>query len=480
MRSNIKLKSLITLLVWVLLFLFVGFVVYRTQFQRVSVFQVENVSEGNAYRRPLSGHNVTRYDVVDNSLSGTSLIWEYQEAGVRDFIKSQLNSMHSEGTEVIRIQIPNMHNFTVEDWGVVPSNVDALPRLVQENLAQYFTDIRDSGISTLIVVFSPVGANQPRNPAYDSSLIEENFKFIEMVRPIAVNNGPEKIYFDLANEIAPYNEFRNRKANDGSNIYRNIENYISEIWAKYVKKYGYYDASFTIVKPIDFDSGVHTNSADNLLTALEKSGKQTPLWYPVNIYAPSKEDVYDALSEVDLALSKHGIGQEIPIMVTESYLNDYQTANGIKRFIMSKKRPITHYVDWFKDKKTGNRVALPFSNSAYNVVFSTSGDVDCDSKRDISSDQAISTVVGVKVKNGLFSDDFNNSAINLCVSSTISNTEKFMNAWSTNYVTDKYETGSWLRLNKGKPSTFTFTLYQSWASGLCKGKKLDTCEVNLY
>ena len=104
--------------------------------------------------------------------------------------------MKAHGADAIRVFVPNMHNFNrLQTWGVIPSAQDKIPQEVATNLSLFFNDVRDSGISTLIVVFAPVGVNAPRSPDYNPEYIEENFRFIQKIRPITQKNGPKNVYF---------------------------------------------------------------------------------------------------------------------------------------------------------------------------------------------------------------------------------------------------------------------------------------------
>lgn len=435
-------------------------------------------NNGTALIAPVSGHTVTTYDIINNTVSGASLIWEYQKSGVRHYIQDHLEAMKADGTDTIRVIVSNMHNYTDEDWGVVPSANPEIPTVVSENLALYFADIKDSGMSTLIVAFNPVGINKPSNINYDSSLIDENFKFIEQVRLIALENGPTNIYFDLAGEISPMDGVKTQT--DGNRRFENVMDYIDKIWVMYVNKFGHENASLSTHTPYNFEQDKPTNSMHNLLSALERNNKPKPTWFPVNIYGPDLDGVYTALLEVDSALTEYNL-DDAEIFITESYLNDLNTANAVKRFIMNNDRPLTHYVDWFKDKETGDKIALPFFNSAYNTVFKpTSATIQCTPQSKITDQrEKISASLKIEVKNLLFTNKYTSPTGNLCVHSDINSSDSLIYSWTTNYHSETKVTDKWLKYNDSS-NTYTFTIFQGEKGEKCKGDILASCTVKLH
>lgn len=316
---------------------------------------------------PIACHNFSHYLITDNNLQNTSIILEYQESGVRETVKSYLQSMHKDGVDAIRLHVPNIYNAENQNWGAISSSDPNLQEPERTNLANYFADIKNSGISTLIIAFAPSGANHPSSPNYNETFITGNFRFIKNIRSLAKAFGPPNIYFDLGNEMAPQNGIKTWE--NGDQVFQKFMNYINNIWQLYVNNFGYEDASFSSIV-LSKDEAKSTEALGNLLEALVASGKHTPIWYPIHIYADNQQDVVRALEIADSTLTSHTLNNA-NLMITETYYNDRETMLGIKSFTDSHNRNVSLVCDWFLDKTSQTRVSPPYKSTAFFSIFNS-------------------------------------------------------------------------------------------------------------
>ncbi|MBT3512244.1 MAG: hypothetical protein HN846_01080 [Candidatus Pacebacteria bacterium] len=281
--------------------------------------------------------------------------------------------------------------------------------------------------------------------------------------------------FDLKNEVAPPDFIKSQE--DGEKIFRNRMEYIQKLWSLYVNKYGIKNASFSTPHILNLNKDDHpkTNSLRNLLTALKKSNKPLPKWYPVNIYPNDSEEMYLTLQEANKSLTDHGLLHE-PLLITETFLNYEYISQGLKKFILENNRPVTHYINFYSNTNK-EKLSVPFHNTAYNNVFgsllnqTTTGSLICWNPEPHSPQQKKTPInITIEVNNLQQSP---NSRANLCVSS---NDEDQKLVFSSNKTQNSYTNSQqipWI-LNR---RSYTFYLYQTSQTSSCSGVLLDSCII---
>ena len=157
---------------------------------------------------PLVGANYTHYSITGCSLQGTGIVAGYDKDGVRETVRAQLAAMRASGMASLRLVLWHTSEITGREWGVVPSAGGELPEPYRSNLATYLTDVREAGFEQLTVAFAPAAANDPRAKSYDATRFEENWRFLENVRPLIKRYGPPSTHIDLINEGAPRARYR--------------------------------------------------------------------------------------------------------------------------------------------------------------------------------------------------------------------------------------------------------------------------------
>lgn len=290
-----------------------------------------------------ANHNWTKF--LNCTLNDTGILLTYDQTGVRTEVQSQLAKMKNNGLQSLRLLIWHQSDITITTkkgeviiaakWGVIPSKDGSIPEPYRTNLINYLTDVKNAGFKKLTISFGPKRENDPmqnyadlqNSPPYDPNKFIENWRFIKNVRALAKQYGPDDIRFDLMNEGAPWDSLP-------SNIKTQLTDYLVQMFKRYVTAFGNQDVTI----------GFMPGTLPNLLSIFDKAGVGQPAWYHGSMYMKSSDEMFNELKKDDDILNARGLKQ--PIVISETYYNNSNIADGIKRFISSSKRPILEILEW--------------------------------------------------------------------------------------------------------------------------------------
>jgi hypothetical protein len=288
-----------------------------------------------------ANYNWTKF--LNCTINDTGILLTYNQPGTRTAVQSQLAKMKTNGLQSLRLLIWHQSSISTvtkrgdvvtTKWGAIPSKDGLIPEPYRSNLINYLTDVKNAGFKKITITFGPKRENDPmqnyndaKSPLYDPTKFTENWKFIKDVRALAKQYGPTDVRFDLMNEGAPWDALP-------SNIKTQLTDYLIQMFKRYVAAYGNQDVTI----------GFMPGTLPNLLSIFDKAGVGQPAWYHGSMYMKSSDEMFNELKKDDDILNAKGLKQ--PIVIGETYYNNSNVADGIKRFIASSKRPILEILEW--------------------------------------------------------------------------------------------------------------------------------------
>lgn len=446
----------------------------------VTIFFTISITTVSAITIPNLGMNYTYYrDSVNGSdMSFASIALEYHKPGVRDIVKQELASLKNQRVETIRFFVNFASDASGHHWGLISSKTGKVPEPARTNYQQYFTDVKDAGITNLLIVFGPVWYNDPSSEGFTSELLEENWRFIQDVRSLAVSTWPEGgVTFDLSNEIGPQEAIKSLP--QGEKRFNQTMQYITTIWQRYVNQYGSHDASFgaiagATIKGTPTISAATSKTFDNLLSALQSSGAAMPSFFPVSLYAQTADETYTNLHYLDSVLTQKNLSASIRI--TESFYDHAPTAIGLKKYVLENRHPVTDYFYWPNNSDIAGglgifNIAPPFTITSYYAHLLPAGRLSCEPAQ-VTPDSLThlgQAVIGIESANlDLYSA---NPTTQLCAQNSRESQPKVMGAWQGPAASTSMP-ANWIQGGV----TYDFTLYAK-SSLDCQGQVLDSCQV---
>jgi hypothetical protein len=292
---------------------------------------------------PLVGGNLFQFQMTGPYCGGRRILLNYHQTGVRPAFRDDLAAMRSVGVQTFRFFLANEHGgdpVNPPDWArTVDSSGGHLSEPYRTNLINLLTDIREAGFRQVTLAFWPRGANDPTEvfsagARYDPALFEENWGFIQDVRPLLKQYGPASTHVDLYNEGAP-----------GVDRPGQVKDYLARMYARYVDAFGADDVTISsgaIAATTFGNTEDDSLRMQNLIDALRGSGKPLPGWFDVH---PSWDGrVLEDLRAIDKTLAANGLSQ--PLVIGEVKYNDPVVAAGIVEFIRTSSRPIVEVMEW--------------------------------------------------------------------------------------------------------------------------------------
>jgi hypothetical protein len=177
------------------------------------------------------------------------LLKTYDWPGVRTEAGRQLAAMRAAGIDAIRILVWNLSDPAANDTNNLPSAGGRLIEPYRTNLIHFATDVRTAGFKSLLVEYSPQWTNNPIGDwgpngltanRWDPSKLDENWSFIADTRSLFKRYGPPETWFDPESEMAPSDYV-------DSVLGPQLDNYISEMYRRYVAAFGKNDLIFTVI-----------------------------------------------------------------------------------------------------------------------------------------------------------------------------------------------------------------------------------------
>jgi hypothetical protein len=318
-------------------------------------------------RTPLVGTAFADWGVDGCKVDGTGIVATYDHPGVRRKVRLQLAAMHAAGLDTIRLLL--WHDVTGDPTGgVVPSRTGRLEEPYRTNLVHYLSDIRAAGFDSLMVDFGPVGPNDPIGAGpvdqYDPSLFDQNWSFIEDVRPLVETYGPATTRIDLLSEGAP---------SDSWPYKQRMEAYITEMYRRYADTFGTDDVVVSAIAPPDPYTDITQpepgHRLQNLIDALRASGRPLPRVFSVHVstwWEPSAANTLYGLRQDDAVLRANGLSQ--PLIVSETVYDDPALAGAIATFMRTSSRSVLEVQEWPLTATSRCRdfsVAPPYRADAY-------------------------------------------------------------------------------------------------------------------
>jgi len=298
----------------------------------------------------------------------------YDRPGSRRQAQRELAAMRAAGIDSIRILVWHLSEPADNDTNNLPSAGGRLPEPYRTNLIHFATDVREAGFTSLIVEYGPQWTNNPVgewgpnglvHDRWDPSKFEENWSFIQDTRSLFKTYGPAETWFDPESEMAPTNYI-------DSVLGPRLDNYISEMYRRYVAAYGKDDLLFTV---IDKGSAIATTERlSHLTNALQATGLGMPLRIGVHPDQSSPADLAD-LRIADEWMQAHGFDQPLVIgeMVAEGP-NSAAAAQDIAEFARTAHRAVPEVYLWFwrSDYEPHQCVSPPFRANSYITTLTGS------------------------------------------------------------------------------------------------------------
>jgi hypothetical protein len=199
----------------------------------------------------------------------------------------------------------------------------------EANFIAYLELVHDYGFQQLSIAFGPEWVNDPVSPddPWDPSMFDENWHFIQYVRRLAKEYGPDTVHFDLINEAAP-SDYWSTKAR--------VESYDAQMWTNYVEAYGNSDATISVIL-----NNADMSTLRNLVETLNATGEPMPQWYEVHDYT---DHPLQDLQAADSLLTSKGI--DAPLVLGETFYDDAQVATAINLYVSTSSRPLLEAMAW--------------------------------------------------------------------------------------------------------------------------------------
>jgi hypothetical protein len=282
-----------------------------------------------------------------NLNASLGLLKTYHWPGVRTRARRQLAAMRAAGIDSIRILVWNLSDPAANDTNNLPSAGGRLAEPYRTNLIEFATDVRSAGFKSLIVEYSPQWTNNPIGDwgpnglavdRWDPSKFDENWSFIADTRSLFKTYGPTETWFDPASEMAPSDYV-------DSVLGPRLDNYISEMYRRYVAAFGKDDLIFTVI-----DKGDSTETIQrlhHLIAALQATGLGMPP--RIGLHPDqSGPSVLPDLRTADATLTASGLDQPVVIgeMVSEGPYSA-STARDIAEFARTSNRAVPEVYLWF-------------------------------------------------------------------------------------------------------------------------------------
>lgn len=327
------------------------------------VFGMALAGSSAAYRAdapaPLIGANYSHFKNENCSLDDTGIIRHYDVPGVRQRVKAQLLAMRSAGIETLRLLLWHMTDVGSHRWGVVSSSGGRLSEPERSNLIRYLRDVRSAGYAQLTVSFGPMWTNSPFGQpqyVYEPSKLEENWSFIQNVRPLLKLHGPPSTRIDLINE-APPSDYTPPNQQPG------LRGYIAELYSRYVKAYGNEDVLISTIAKGD------PSRLEHLVQILLGTGQPLPRWFEIHPSYTAAEALRD-LRAADATLAARGLSQ--PFVIGEEAYDNESVAQAIAEFTRTSTRLVAEVVEWplSADQPCDNiSVSPPYRADGYITVL---------------------------------------------------------------------------------------------------------------
>jgi hypothetical protein len=282
---------------------------------------------------PLIGANYTHYEIEHCSLQDTGILASYGANHVRRKVRDQLAEMQRGGLQALRILIWHQSTPGNQRWGVIPSK-GGLKDDHRRALALFASDVRRAGFKHFFISIAPMGANNPRNSAYDPDLFTENWRFLLDVRRVVKRAGPSRLRVDLINEAPP-------GFWESESVARRIMRYIRAMYARSARAFGAHELTVSTI------AGVGTRDAvsriRSLVKALDASGAPYPQAFEVHTGQRGTR-VFADLMAIDRALDSLRLPQ--PLVIGEAAYNDRATGRAIRRFMRTSSRRVVAVLEW--------------------------------------------------------------------------------------------------------------------------------------
>lgn len=306
-------------------------------------------------RAPLIGAYYTHYGFPDCGFGDRGILATYQSHRVRAKVHRQLFRMRKRGITSLRIIIWHMTDPGNQRWGVVSSAGGTLREPYRTNLIRFVREVRKYGFGRLSVAFGPKWINNPKAPRFKGGKFQENWRFIQDVRPIVKRYGPKDTRFDLLTEGAP-------SKYGPKSRFRNLRAYIRRMYANYVTAFGKSDVSVSSLVPREpKDQG---NRLQNLIDIFNSTGLGQPNWYEVHLGINwSSDEAFYGLTNSDSVLSQNQQGQ--PLVIGQVAYNRNGIARAIARFVGNTGRRMDEVLEWYQRDNPGCTVSPPYEADAY-------------------------------------------------------------------------------------------------------------------
>ena len=317
--------------------------------EKVFADQIPQVSNS----LPLVGAYYSHYQFPNCWVAQGYILADYQKPGVRDIVKQHLSLMKQDGIQSIRFNVWFEHNPAANPdpsfkW-TIPSATGQITEPYRTNLINFLTDIKTAGFENLMVSIPPMGENRLGGvsgvgTSDEAVHFEETWSFMQNIHDLVKQFGPQNVKFDIGPEgaVQDDDEWKNRA------MVRE-----TELWRRYVQKYGNSDATMSFIAGYTPDDLIKGNQLQNILSVFRSSGAGFPTWFQFSLYPDTVkyknskdiEDIaYAALQKIDQILMDNNLSQ--PLGIAETLYNNQSIANAIDRFRQNSERKLIFINEW--------------------------------------------------------------------------------------------------------------------------------------
>lgn len=302
------------------------------------------------------------------------LLKTYDRPGVRAQARRQLAAMRAAGIASIRILVWSLTDPAANDTNNLPSAGGRLSEPYRSNLINFASDVRTAGFKSLVVEYSPQWTNNPIGDwgpnglavdRWDPSKLDENWSFIADTRSLFKKYGPAETWFDPESEMAPTDYI-------DTVLGPRLDDYISEMYRRYVAAFGKDDLIFTVIDKGDPAETVQR--LHHLIAALQATGLGMPPRIGVHPDQSAPSDLAD-LRTADATLTASGLDQPIVVgeMVSEGP-DSAATARDIAEFVNTSDRAVPEVYLWFwrSQNEPHECVSAPYRADSYITALTGS------------------------------------------------------------------------------------------------------------
>ncbi len=334
----------------------------------------------SGFERPaarVGGSNYLWYRIVDCDREPYGVLPNYHRiapggsGSVRAIAQQQLAAMRAAGQARLSLGVHFHHGGS--SGSLVDSSSAAAVAQTASNLQNLLVDVKAAGFAEVLFRFFPVGAINPSDPGYDTSLVDEYWNLVVALRPALVNAGIA-YRIDLMVEGAPRDS--NPPLPDPWKYPANSKwsGAVRDLWQRY---YGAWGSADTIGFSFLTDANPQRLRYRVRHMRYVYEGHYPPL-FGADIYGSVEADTADRFRSLDYAMRREDSNgylgwRDASWIIAEAFYDDPLAAAELSSAISVSGREVRYLTQWPWDRANLDCGPTPAVNVAPPVDWTAYG-----------------------------------------------------------------------------------------------------------